>query len=129
VNIVIDTNIVLAVVLEEPERDRIVELSQGCGLVAPAVLPYEIGNALTAMMKKAIIAGDELPAVWNAIQKIPVDLRAVDISAALQIAAGFGIYAYDAYFLECAASLRAPVLTLDRGMQRVARQLDLQVLE
>lgn len=129
VNIVIDASIVLAVVLEEPERDQIIQLSQGCGLVAPAVLPYEIGNALTAMLKKARIAIDELQAVWNATRKIPIDLRVIDVPAALQIAAKCGIYAYDAYVLECAASLRAPLLTLDRRMQRVARQLNIQVLE
>ena len=38
------------------------------------------------------------------------------IKSALKIATKFNIYAYDAYFLECADNLRIPLLTLDLGM-------------
>jgi predicted nucleic acid-binding protein len=41
----------------------------------------------------------------------------------------FVMYAYDAYFLECASGLRLPLLTLDRGMKSVARELGIEVLE
>jgi predicted nucleic acid-binding protein len=41
----------------------------------------------------------------------------------------FGMYAYDAYFLECALSLRLPLLTLDKAMKSVARELVIEVLE
>lgn len=54
--IIADTNIFLAVVLEEPEKAQIIHLTIGHELVAPAVLPFEIGNALTAMMKKRSIS-------------------------------------------------------------------------
>jgi len=40
-----------------------------------------------------------------------------------------GIYAYDAYYLECAVSHRAPLFTLDKGMRRVAQSLSLTVME
>lgn len=36
---------------------------------------------------------------------------------------------YDAYFLECAVNLRGPLLTLDRGMQRVAQEIGITILE
>ena len=39
------------------------------------------------------------------------------------------IYAYDAYFLECALSLRLPLLTLDRGMKQIARELSIHLVE
>ena len=41
----------------------------------------------------------------------------------------FNIYAYDAYFLECANSLRSPLLTLDRGMKRIAEEMGIALLE
>jgi hypothetical protein len=47
--IIADTNIFLAVALDEPEKERIVSLSEGFDLAAPNVLPFEIGNALSAM--------------------------------------------------------------------------------
>jgi predicted nucleic acid-binding protein len=128
-NITADTNTFIAVALNEPEKDMIVRLTVGCDLVAPEVLPFEIGNALTAMMKKNILRADEVASSWEFVQDIPVDLRHIDIKSALRIATNYNIYAYDAYFLECAHSLRSPLLTLDRGMQRIARDMGIRILE
>lgn len=127
--IVADTNVFLAVALEEPEREDIIRLTLGHDLVAPAVLPFEIGNALTAMMKKGALPPEQIPVVWDAVQTIPVDLRGIDVRAALGLATKFASYAYDAYFLECALNFRFPLLTLDRGMKRVARELSIEILE
>ena len=126
--IVADTNTFIAVALNEPERDSIIRLTQGCDLIAPEVLPFEIGNALTAMKKRGALRADEVSATWNSVQRIPVDLRHIDIASALKIATEFDIYAYDAYFLECALSLRSPLLTLDRGMKRVATEIGITIL-
>jgi len=128
-NIIADTNIFLAVILCEPERERIINLSMGHELIAPEVLPFEIGNALSAMLKRQRITKEELPDIWHATQKIPVDLRSIDIPQALEIASQFNIYAYDAYFLTCALSLHSPLLTLDRRMIEVANNLGIQIME
>jgi predicted nucleic acid-binding protein len=127
--IIADTNTFIAVALNEPEKDLIIRLTEGCELVAPEVLPFEIGNALTAMMKKSVLQADEVASSWEIVQHIPVDLRHIDIKSALKIATNFNIYAYDAYFLECADSLRSPLLTLDRGMKRIAREIGITILE
>jgi predicted nucleic acid-binding protein len=127
--IIADTNIFLAVALNEPDKNRIIRLTKGHELVAPDVLPFEIGNALTAMMKKATLEKAEVEAVWDIVQAIPVDLRKTDIKSALKIATQFNIYAYDAYFLECANLLRSPLFSLDLGMNRVAHKMGITVLE
>ena len=126
---VADTNTFLAVALDEPEKSQIVRVTTGHDLVAPEVLPFEIGNALTAMLKKGAISPEEVPAAWDAVDAVPVDLRRLDMRAALDLAVRFGIYAYDAYFLECALSLRLSLLTLDRGMKHVARELSIPTVE
>ena len=92
-------------------------------------MPFEIGNALTAMMKKNALEKEEVASAWEIIQQIPVDLRHTNIKSALSLAIKFNIYAYDAYFLECAEGLRSPLLTLDLGMQRVAREIGIKILE
>mgnify|MGYP005624472289 CR=1 FL=1 len=127
--IVADTNTFLAVALNEPERTQIVRATTGHDLVAPEVLPFEIGNALTAMLKRGALSAEEVPLAWDAVQAIPVDLRGLDLPAALALAVRFGVYAYDAYFLECALSLRLPLLTLDPGMKHIARQLSISIVE
>jgi len=61
--------------------------------------------------------------------EIPVKLISIDIHQALKLAIEFNIYAYDAYFLQCAKSMSYPVITLDKKMKQVARQLNIEVLE
>ncbi len=127
--IIADTNTFIAVALNEFEKGRIIRLTEGHDLIAPDVLPFEIGNALTAMMKKNALKKEEVASAWEVVQQIPVDLRRTDIKSALKIAIKFNIYAYDAYFLECADKLRSPLLTLDLGMKRVAREIGITILE
>jgi predicted nucleic acid-binding protein len=127
--IIADTNTFIAVALNEPEKERIIELTEGHELISPDVLPFEIGNALTAMMKKNVLKKTEVASAWDILQQIPVDLRQTDIKSALGIAIKFNIYAYDAYFLQCASNLRSPLLTLDIGMKRVAREMGITILE
>lgn len=64
-----------------------------------------------------------------AANNIPVRLVHVDIVAALKLAIDFNIYAYDAYFIQCAKSLSCPLLTLDKRMKQVASELQIEVLE
>ncbi|PIE89452.1 MAG: VapC toxin family PIN domain ribonuclease [Acidobacteria bacterium] len=127
--IVADTNTFLAVVLYEPERDSIIKLTVGHELIAPEVLPFEIGNALSALLKRKKMTTSEMLSAWSATQKIPVDLRAVDIAKALEISSNFHIYAYDAYFLVCALFLHSPLLTLDKRMNQIAKVLGIQTME
>lgn len=127
--IVADTNTFIAVALNEPEKKKIIQLTEGHDLIAPDVLPFEIGNALTAMMKKGALKKNEVTAAWEVVRQIPFDLKPTDIKSALSIAIKFNIYAYDAYFLECAKNFQTPLLTLDIGMQRVAREIGITILE
>jgi predicted nucleic acid-binding protein len=127
--IIADTNTFIAVALNEPEKARIIRLTEGHDLIAPDVLPFEIGNALTAMMKKNALNKEEIVSAWEVVQQIPVDLRHINIKAALAVAIEYNIYAYDAYFLQCAKNLRSPLLTLDLGMHRVAREIGITILE
>ena len=127
--IIAETNAFIAAELNEPEKDMIISLTEGHDLVAPEVLPFEIGNALTAMMRRNVLEVDEVILAWDMIQQIPVDLRRIEIRAALDIATQYNIYAYDAYFLQCALNLRSPLLTLDRQMKGIAQKIGIQILE
>ena len=128
VKVVADTNTFLAVALNEPEKEWLVQATAGCDLVAPTLLPYEIGNALSALARRGLIAPSQLRTAWDAAAGIPVELIAVDCCASLLLAGRFQIYAYDAYFLQCSLDKRIPLLTLDRSMKRIAKQLDITLV-
>jgi predicted nucleic acid-binding protein len=128
-NIIADTNIFLAVVLDEREKQLIIELTAEVDAISPEILPYEIGNALSAMIKRNQLTEEEALNAQATVNKIPVRLINVDIQSALKLAIEFNIYAYDAYFLQCAKSMSCPLLTLDKKMKQVAKKLNIQVLE
>jgi predicted nucleic acid-binding protein len=128
-NVITDTNIFLAVVLNEPEKERIIEQTSNCKLLSPEILPYEIGNALSAIVKRKQLTIEQALQAIELADAIPVRLVQPDIKSSLELALRFNIYAYDAYFLQSALSLNCPLLTLDKKMKEVAKQLNIVVLE
>jgi len=53
--ITIDTSTILAVVLNEPEKHQLIEITKDAHLIAPMSLHWEIGNALSLMFKKNVL--------------------------------------------------------------------------
>lgn len=127
--IVIDASVILAVLANEPVRNRLISITTGAHLVAPASLPWEIGNALSAMIKRRRVTVDQAQETVAAFHRISIRLVDVNLSKALALASRFGIYTYDAYFLECALSMHLPLLTLDRDLSAAARYARITVLE
>ena len=130
--IIADTNIFLSVALEEESKKKIIKVSQGCDIYAPEILPYEIGNALSAMIKRSQMDKAEAISIFSITQKIPVKLVKlvkVDIPKALSIALTHNIYAYDAYFLQCAIAASCSILSLDKKLTEVAQEMNIEVME
>ncbi len=126
--VVADCSALLAVVLNEPEREAIVDATEGATLIAPRALPYEIGNALIALRKKGVFEEGIILPAWEATQRIPVQLVEVEMETALTLALANGIYAYDAYYLQCSLTYRRPLVTIDKKMKAVANKLGIRLL-
>lgn len=126
--VVADASALLAVVFDEPERDTIIAATEGVTLMAPVALHYEIGNALISMHRKGRIEEAEILPAWLASQRIPVQLVPVEMETALTLANSHGIYAYDAYYLQCSLTHRRPLVTLDRRMREAAESLGIRLL-
>jgi predicted nucleic acid-binding protein len=127
--VTVDTSVVLAVVLNEPSKARLLELTQGAELLSPATLPWEVGNALSALFKRARLDLSQAERAVASYSQIAVRLVDVDLGSSVQLAHDRSICAYDAYVLECARRYGAPLLTLDAPQGEVARRLGITVLE
>lgn len=127
--LVIDTSALLAVLLEEPERPALIAATVGAVLLAPASLPWEVGNALVAAVRRRRLTAAEAQAGWAAYETVPLRLMDVDVGKAVAVAAEVGLYAYDAYMLVLARNRGVPILTLDTKLQAAARDLGLDVVE
>lgn len=112
-DIVIDTSALLAVIVAEPERDQIIAAATGNALIGPGSIPWEVGNAFSAMFKQRRLELAEAQCGLRIFGTIPLRYVEVDMENALALAARLSIYAYDAYFLDCALRHAASLLTID----------------
>ncbi len=128
-SIVVDASAILAVLLNENKKDEIVKKTKGCNFIAPPCLDFEIGNALSALCKRNAISVSDAVLVWHEFAKIPRRYIPVDFPKAIYLAGIEKIYAYDAYYLHCAETMRLPLLTLDIKMKEVAIHRGISIME
>ena len=128
-NVVVDTSVLIAVLAGEPEKQKLINLTRGMDLLAPASVHWEIGNALAAMLKRKRIADDQIPAILEAYDQIPIRFIDVNLAASLQIAADYDLYAYDAYIITCAQENRCSLISLDNVLCKAALTARVKVLE
>ena len=127
-NIVIDTSAIIAVIVGEPEKDAIIAATAGHTLIGPGSIPWEIGNAFSAMIKQRRIDVEDAQRGLKIFDSIPLQYVNVDMANVLSIAAQVNAYAYDAYLLDCALRHTAPLLTLDRTLRRAADELNINLV-
>ena len=60
---------------------------------------------------------------------IPIQYIDPDFVRALELSKQLNIYAYDAYFLDCAIRYKAPLLTLDSRLKASAHSLKIVTME
>jgi predicted nucleic acid-binding protein len=128
-DIVTDTSVLIAVILSEPEKEAIIKATSGHTLVGPESIRWEIGNAFSAMFKKGRVSLREAQQAMAVFEVIPIRYLDVDFRHSLKLAHDNQIYAYDAYFLECAMRYKAPLLSLDGQMTTKAKNLGINILE
>ena len=127
--VVVDTSVILAVVLNEATKPELVRLTAGVELAAPLSLHWEIGNALSAMIKRKRITLSEALQALIEYQKIPIRFLDVPLDDTLHVIEQLQIYAYDAYFIVCARQYACPLITLNGGLQTAARAAKISLIE
>ena len=127
--IVIDASAIIAVIVNEPERIALINLTQGADLIAPNSIHWEIGNAFSAMLKRQRITVLQAIQAIVAYRTIPIRFVDVELEDTIKIVEQLHIYAYDAYLIRCATKYNAPLLSLDRHLINSAKVLNVSILE
>jgi predicted nucleic acid-binding protein len=125
--IVADVSIIMAVLLNEPERAAIERATMGNDLIAPGCVAWEVGNALYGAIRRSRIKVSDALSIYAEFERIPLRQISVDFASAIGISARYRIPAYDAYYLECARAQQAPIVTLDAGMLKVAKAMNIKI--
>lgn len=128
-DITVDASALIAVISNEPSRARAIELTSGHSLVTPISVHWEIGNALSAMIKRDRLTLVQAHAFVETYRQIPIRLIDVGLKQTLGVVKQLRVYAHDAYLLVCAMRLGTPLLTLDQPLKMAAVDLGIEALE
>jgi predicted nucleic acid-binding protein len=128
-NITIDTSALIAVITDEPSKNRIIELTVNSQLLAPSSVHWEIGNAFSAMLKRNRITLSQAQSCIALYQQIPIKFVDVPLINTTELVEQLKIYAYDAYLIQCALQTKTPLLTLDTGLIEAAKSVGITILE
>ena len=127
--LVVDASILLAVLMSEPERAKIIELTKDVDLIAPSSVHWEIGNALSSMLKRGRMTLVQAEHVLKNYEKIPIRFVEVSLHESIRISADRKIYAYDAFLIACARDQRCRLISLDKALLQASKESGIQVVE
>ena len=98
------------------------KLTQDANLIAPASVHWEVGNALSAMLKcKRLSLAEAHSAAMSYAE--------IGLKESLGIASKHNLYAYDAYMIACAQSERCKLVSLDAGLLKAATASGVAIVE
>ena len=127
--IVVDASVLIAVIVNETEKEQLVAVTQDAELIAPMSVHWEIGYAFSSLLKRGRVTIEQALQAIDMYLEIPVRFVEVELANSLELAGALGIYAYDAYLLRCAEKYRLPLLTLDKQLIQAAKNKGISVLE
>ena len=127
--IAVDTSAIIAVIADEPERAKLIELTKNSSIVVQPSIKWEVGNAFSAMMKRSRVELEQAIEAIKIYQEISMEVVEIDLTDAMRLAGKYNIYAYDAYILQCAIENQVPLITLDKELAIVAQKEGVQVIE
>jgi predicted nucleic acid-binding protein len=127
--VVLDTSAVIAVLLNEPSKYALLDRTEDSELLAPYSLPVEVGNAFSAMFRRNRLSLRQARIALSMFRGLPIHLLEIDLTKSLELSHDLGIYAYDAYIIECARRHKGVILTLDAGLVDASRRANVDVVE
>jgi predicted nucleic acid-binding protein len=119
--LVVDCNVLVAVLFQESMRDDALRIMAGKTLHAPHLLDSEIANVAVKKsrggMSQALV-GDALARYAQST----FELHRPDVQAQYSLAMRFKLSAYDAAYLWLAGALQAPLATFDAKLAAAGRE-------
>ena len=119
--LVVDCSALAAVLFDEPEREAAARAMAGKELFAPDLLSHEIVSV--ALKKTAAGYGTLARQALTDLDALRLTRCRVDAGAQFELAERAGLTAYDAAYLQLALELRAPLVTFDRELGKVAAKI------
>ena len=117
---VVDASALGALLFGEPEGPAVARRLREVGLIAPALLPFEVANVCLKKMRRHPDQRDALVIAFEMLDRMEVDIVEVNNREVLGLAQRLGLTAYDAGYLWLARRTGAELVTLDRQLEAAA---------
>lgn len=111
-NTVVDASALGAVLFGEPQRTEVVAQLADT-ILAPLILPFELGNLCLSKCRRQPASRDEIAAQFALRRNLAIDLRQVDHADVLLLAEETGLTFYDPSYLWLAQANEAELVILD----------------
>jgi len=133
---VLDCSVTVAWAFDDEDAPRAAVVRDRLGedlAVVPAIWALEVGNALLVAERRQRISRAESARFVEILRALPIDVDATPalgtLGSLLSLARQTGVSVYDAGYLDLAAAHGLPLATLDKALERAARQLGVALLE
>ena len=117
---VVDASALAALLFGEPEAEGVAERLGNARLVGPALLGFEVANVCLVKCRRHPEREPALMRAFRLRTRLRIEELAVDHEAAIDLAIGTGLTAYDASYLWLSRQLDAELITLDRRLAEAA---------
>jgi predicted nucleic acid-binding protein len=114
---VVDASALGTLLFGEPEGVAIAGRLGEAGLIAPALLHFEVANVCLKKMRRHPEQRDALVTAFGLLEQMEVGIAEVDHGEVLGLAERIGLTAYDASYLWLARRTGAELVTLDRRLE------------
>jgi predicted nucleic acid-binding protein len=114
---VVDASALGALLFGEPDGAAVAERLRGAGLIAPALLPFEVANICVKKMRRHPDQRDVLVVAFGMLDQMEVGIVEVDHGEVLGLAEQSGLTTYDASYLWLARRTGSELITLDRQLK------------
>jgi predicted nucleic acid-binding protein len=117
---VVDASALGALLFGEPEGVTIAGRLGEAGLIAPALLHFEVASLCLKKMRRHPAQRDALVTAFGLLEQMEVGIAEVDHGEVLGLAEWIGLTAYDASYLWLARRTGAELVTLDGRLEAAA---------
>jgi len=114
---VVDASVVAAILFAEPEIDQALAMLQGCDLIAPQLLPYEVANVATTKRRRHPESSELIDVALGKFAELGIVLVEPDVQAIYRSASASGLTGYDAAYLWLSRHEGVEIATFDRKLQ------------
>jgi predicted nucleic acid-binding protein len=133
--LVVDASYLLAILLNElghEEKIQALTILQTQTLIAPQLLPIEIGNTLLVQVRRKAIKLEYAEEAIDNLKKMNITLfqneDIDDLNAILVFAERYQLSLYDALYVKLAIKFKAKLASLDKKMLSVAKIVGIGII-